>query len=400
MKYLLFLRKNAFPPGGGFKLDAGVARGVEAEHCLSSPRSGMSLKRTARAIWKKTVLAVFACTVLVAFGLAVFTLAEWKSRGEFRPRHPGRVRFALCQYGSRVGDFVWNAAHALEYAEEAVRCGADVIVLPEYSFTTVHDLRAGRAWINLEEVPWLGKALGNFTRRHRCYLFANHARTFGKHRRRRVNESFLVGPDGKVVARYAKRFLALLDQRIDFDPGTNGAVVAELPFARVGMLICKDTGYSESFREAFRDADLLLMQFGHIAHWGSGTAPTGLRASLAGATNVFPRVAEDWAEDHDGKPFLMVNKTGLEKEFAFAGGSRVFGADEKPLAVADSSESILYVDFPLDAAGRIDAARATVPENPTDRVKGGFARDLRTTLRRLAESIPEPPDGDGEGPDG
>lgn len=357
----------------------------------------MILKRTAHAIWKKTVPAVFACTVLVALGLAVFTLAEWKGRGEFRPHHPGRIRFALCQYGSRVGDLRWNAAHALDYAEEAVRRGADVVVLPEFSFTTVHDLRAGRAWINLEEVPWLGKALGDFTRRHRCYLFANHARTFGKHRRRHVNESFLVDPGGKVAARYAKRFLALLDRRIDFLPGTNDAVVAELPFARVGMLICKDTGYSESFQEAFRDADLLLMQFGHIAHWGSGTAPPGLRDSLADATNVFPRVAEDWAQDHDGKPFLMVNKTGLEKEFAFAGGSRVFGADEKPLAVADSGESILYVDFPLDAEGRIDVARATIPENPADCVEDGDAWNLRTSLLRLAANIPEPPDGDGKG---
>lgn len=353
----------------------------------------MNLKRTAHAIRKRTVPAVCACTVLVVLGLAVFTLVEWKSRGEFRPRHPGRIRFALCQYGSRVGDLAWNVAHALDYAEEAVRCGADVVVLPEFSFTTVHDLCVGRAWVNLEEVPWLGKALGDFTRRHRCYLFANHARTLGKKHRRRVNESFLVGPDGKVLARYAKRFLALLDRRIGFAPGTNDAVVAELPFARVGMLICKDTGHSESYREAFREADLLLMQFGQIAHWGEGTAPSGLRDSLAGATNVFPRVAEDWAQDHDGKPFLMVNKTGLEREFAFAGGSRVFGADEKPLAMAGSDESILYVDFPLDTEGKIDVARATAPENPADCAASDPVRRFRTALQRLAEQIPEPPDG-------
>lgn len=349
----------------------------------------MNAKSAISAVWKIVVLTVFWGVVALLAAVAGFVGWARAGRGTFRPHHPGRVRFALCQYGSRVGDLKWNFEHALAYAAEAVGRGADVVVLPEYSFTSAHDLRRGRAWVNLDEVPWMMGRLRDFARRHRCYLFANHGRTFGEHRQHHLNETVLVGPDGEVAAAYQKRFMALLDQRVGFGPGTNEGVIAEMPFADAGMLICKDSAFPGEFSDAYGDADLLVAQFGNITHWGEEWAPRGLRVPTACATNDLPDLAEKW---HAALPktMLMVNKTGVEDTFAYIGGSRVVGADGEVVALANSDENILYVDFPLGEDGKIDTGSPTVPEEPSDRVEGGHARKFRTAVRRLETMVPEP----------
>jgi predicted amidohydrolase len=347
------------------------------------------LKRALKFLGMAVVWTVFAATVLAALGTWGFVWGARKSRGTFRPQHPGRVRVALCQYGSRVGDLKWNFGHALAYAEEAVRHGADVVVLPEYAFATVHDLRRKHAWVNLDEEEWMGGALADFARRHRCYLFANHGKTFGEHRQHHLNETTVFGPDGGTVATYQKRFVALIDQRVNFGPSTNGAAAAELPFAKVGLLICKDTAYPDEYAEDYGDVDLLLMQFGHITHWGDEWVPRGLRDEPPHAVKALPRIAKAWTS-RLGKPLLMANKTGVEDTFVYLGGSRVVAADGETVVLAGSDETILYVDFPLKEDGRIDTAGAAVPEAPSDFAEGGHARKFRTAVRRLAAMVPEP----------
>lgn len=347
------------------------------------------MKRALKILWKALAWTVFGAAVACALGAWGFVAAVRAGRGTFRAKQEGRIRFALCQYGSRVDGFRWSFEHAMAYAEEAVRHGADVVVLPEYSFTSAHDLRRGKAWVNLDEQPWMGPALADFARRHRCYVFANHGRTFGQHRQHHLNETVIVGPGGEVEASYQKRFVALIDQRVRFGPSTNGPVVAELPFARAGLLICKDTEFPERFENAYRDVDLLVAQFGNITHWGEEWSPRGLRDPIALATNTFPQVAENWHAVF-GKTMLMVNKSGVEDTFAFIGGSRVVDEDGQVVASANSDENILYVDFPVGEDGRIVAGSPTVPDAPTDHVEGGHARKFRTALRRLAERVPEP----------
>lgn len=339
----------------------------------------------------RMLLAILACTVSAAVVVslavaAVFVAFVRAGRGEFRPQHPGFIRFAICQYDSRIGDPDWNFDHAMAYAEEAVRHGADVVVLPEFSFSTVHDVRSKRSWFNLEEVPRLTNTLCSFTRRHHAFLFVNHGRTFGDRRQHHLNETTLFGPDGAEWTRYDKCFMALIDQRVNYGPG-DGPVVAELPFARIGMLICKDTSMPDAYADAYADADLLLAQFGYITHWGDRWVPRGLRDLPAKAALAFDEIAGLWTGLFR-KPMLMANKTGLEDDFAFLGGSRVVAADGRTVALANSDACVLYVDFPLKDDGRIDPSSPTVPENPTDKIEGGHARKFRTFLKHVAAWIP------------
>lgn len=332
----------------------------------------------------RALAAAVVLVLLVAVGFVVGVKAR---RGTFRPQHPGTVRFALCQMDSRVGDIPWNFHHAMRYAEEAASHGADVIVLPEFSFTTVHDLRRGRAWFNIGHEHWMSNTVASFTRRHHAYLIYNHPFTFGARGEHHLNETRIVGPDGAIVTNYQKIVMALLDRRVNIGPSLQGPVVAELPFTRIGMLICKDTAEPDHFAGPYQEADLLLAQFAHITHWGHKEVPSGLREQTIFAPDVFPRIGRMW---HGilRKTLLMVNKSGLEDDFAYIGGSRVIDVEGRPLSEANSCAAIVYADFALGADGRIDADNPTIPENPTDRVLEGRARKWRTSLRRLAVRIP------------
>ena len=62
-----------------------------------------------------------------------------------------------------------------------------------------------------------------------------------------------------------------------------------------------------------------------------------------------------------GLPLVMVNKTGMEPEGAYTGGSCAVGSDGRLVARADCGGDILYVEFPLDESGRLFGANPSEP---------------------------------------
>ncbi len=95
-----------------------------------------------------------------------------------------------------------------------------------------------------------------------------------------ANRSLLVGPDGEVVARYDK--IHMFDVNVSetevyresdgYRPGTR-AVLAETPFAKVGMTVCYDVRFPALYRRlAQAGAEVITVPaaFNHItgaAHW-------------------------------------------------------------------------------------------------------------------------------------
>lgn len=95
-----------------------------------------------------------------------------------------------------------------------------------------------------------------------------------------ANRSFLVGPDGAIVARYDK--IHMFDVNVSetevyresagYRPGGR-AVVADTPFGRVGMTVCYDVRFPQLYRRlAQAGADIITVPaaFNHItgaAHW-------------------------------------------------------------------------------------------------------------------------------------
>lgn len=122
---------------------------------------------------------------------------------------------------------------------------ADLYVLPEL-FST------GYNFVSKEEVSSLaepaqngttGRVLENFAREHSCYVvygFAENDR--GKH----YNSAALAGPSG-LIGVYRK--IHLYDrENLFFEKGNLGFQVFDLPFGKIGIMVCFDWIYPESAR--------------------------------------------------------------------------------------------------------------------------------------------------------
>jgi deaminated glutathione amidase len=176
-----------------------------------------------------------------------------------------------------------------------------------------------------------------------------------------ANRSFLVGPDGGVVARYDK--IHMFDVNVSdtevyresegYRPG-NRAVLAETPFGKVGMTVCYDLRFPALYRRlAQAGAQILTVPaaFNHItgaAHW-----ETLLRARAI-ETGCF---------------VLAPAQTGFHPETA-GKGRRTHGHSlavapwGEVLADAGTDPGVTLVDIDL---ARVDAARHRVPSLTHDR---------------------------------
>jgi len=126
-----------------------------------------------------------------------------------------------------------------------------------------------------------------------------------------ANRSFLVAPDGRVAARYDKIHMFDVDvsetevyrESAGYRPGTR-AVLAETPFARIGMTVCYDVRFPQLYRRlAQAGAEVLTVPaaFNHItgaAHWESLLRA---RAIENGAYVLAPAQCGSHAA-HNGRP--------------------------------------------------------------------------------------------------
>lgn len=177
-----------------------------------------------------------------------------------------------------------------------------------------------------------------------------------------ANRSLLIGPDGAVAARYDK--IHMFDVNVSetevyresaaYRPGAR-AVLAETPFARIGMTVCYDVRFPHLYRRlAKAGAQILTVPaaFNHItgaAHW-----ETLLRARAI-ETGCF---------------VLAPAQTGQHPEAHGPGTRRTHGHSlaiapwGEVLADAGSEPGVTLVDLDLDA---VDKARARVPSLSHDR---------------------------------
>ena len=176
-----------------------------------------------------------------------------------------------------------------------------------------------------------------------------------------ANRSFLIAPDGSVAARYDK--IHMFDVNVSatevyresegYRPGAR-AVVAETPFARLGMTVCYDVRFPALYRRlAQRGAQIITVPaaFNHItgaAHW-----ETLLRARAI-ETGCF---------------VLAPAQTGFHPE-ANGKGRKTHGHSlaiapwGEVLADAGTEPGVTLVDLDL---AEVDRARGRVPSLSHDR---------------------------------
>ena len=176
-----------------------------------------------------------------------------------------------------------------------------------------------------------------------------------------ANRSFLIAPDGSVAARYDK--IHMFDVNVSatevyresegYRPGAR-AVVAETPFAKLGMTVCYDVRFPALYRRLAQGGAQIIMvpaAFNHItgaAHW-----ETLLRA----------RAIET------GSFILAPAQTGFHPE-ANGKGRRTHGHSlaiapwGEILADAGTEPGVTMVDLDL---AEVDKARGRVPSLSHDR---------------------------------
>lgn len=172
-----------------------------------------------------------------------------------------------------------NIAVMTELVSQAADQGAEYVQTPEMTGALVQNRAALQAILCDEDSDPVVAASSDLAVRHGIYLHVGSTaiRVSGG---KIANRSFLFAPDGGIVARYDK--LHMFD--VDLDNGErwresatyqagNEAVVANLPFASLGLAICYDVRFAALFRaEAEAGANVLCVpaaftrQTGE-AHW-------------------------------------------------------------------------------------------------------------------------------------
>jgi predicted amidohydrolase len=160
------------------------------------------------------------------------------------------MRVAVVQTNPSFGEVKSNIELALALMESV---DADLYVLPEL-FTT------GYNFIDVEEVKKLGEEASGATfqtmRRFAAGRSAFVVYGFAEKDGRVYNSAALVGPKG-LVGVYRK--VHLFDrENMYFTPGNLGFPVFDLPFGKIGIMICFDWIYPESARTlALKGAQLV-----------------------------------------------------------------------------------------------------------------------------------------------
>jgi len=261
------------------------------------------------------------------------------------------VRIATAQYEPRVGDVGANRDEAERWARQAAEGGARLIVLPELAssgYVFSDETEAQRTSEDPDEGP-LVVALTRVCRSTGAYIVVGLNERDGEARH---NSALLLGPDGR-LATYRKLHL-YNDEKSWFAPGVDLPIV-ELPFGRVGMLICFDLWFSEPARAlALAGAEVIAVptnwvgSFKRTVYDDRGYCQGDYMAMAASAQNAVVMACAD--------------RIGVERGTQFLGASIIVGSDGWPLAGPASADrpEVLFADVDLDD---VERSRQRTPRN-------------------------------------
>ena len=176
------------------------------------------------------------------------------------------IRLAACQYAIELHE-TWDAYadHLQHLCAEAVKAGAQLLLLPEYAGLVLSgqlpaeqrgDLKASIAGIQPLIEPW--RALcQSMARRWNVYLQPGSLPVLGPDGRYR-NRAWLFGPDGELGHQDKLMMTRFEREQWDIAAG-QGLTVFDTPLGRLGILICYDNEFPMLARGlAEAGADLIL----------------------------------------------------------------------------------------------------------------------------------------------
>lgn len=218
---------------------------------------------------------------------------------------PRRFRAAVTQTLARLGDIPHNIAVSTALIEEAVRQGAELVVLPEcmdtgYLFDSPEHCRA-----LAEQVPdgQFVSALSKLARNHGIYIASGITEWDGS-RNRIFNTGIMLDRKGDVAIHYHKQFLATHDQNW-FAFGERGCPVVDTDLGRIGLLICFDGRIPEIARSlALQGAEMIVDMANFFAMD---------QADMWGPARAY----------ENGVWLIAATKSGYERSIYYPGGSMI-----------------------------------------------------------------------------
>ena len=190
------------------------------------------------------------------------------------------MRIALIQL-TVTDDPVANLAATLGFVRQAHAEGAEFILTPECTNGLWSNRAAQKAMLRLEEDDATLAALRDEAGKLGVWLLIGSiALLTGDADGRFANRSFLIRPDASIAARYDK--IHMFDVNVSetevyresaaFRPGSQ-AVIAQTPFAPIGMTVCYDVRFATLYRKLAQGGAQIITvpaAFNHItgaAHW-------------------------------------------------------------------------------------------------------------------------------------
>ena len=190
------------------------------------------------------------------------------------------MRIALIQL-TVTDDPVANLAATMGFVRQAHAEGAEFILTPECTNGLWSNRAAQKALLRLEEDDATLAALRDEAEKLGVWLLIGSiALLTGDEDGRFANRSFLIRPDASIAARYDK--IHMFDVNVSetevyresaaFRPGSQ-AVIAQTPFAPIGMTVCYDVRFATLYRKLAQGGAQIITvpaAFNHItgaAHW-------------------------------------------------------------------------------------------------------------------------------------
>jgi predicted amidohydrolase len=178
-----------------------------------------------------------------------------------------------------------NLEQGTKLIREAAAQGADYVLTPEVSNMIQSNRQAMFENLAAEEDDLSLKAYRALAAELKIHLHIG-SLALRASPERAVNRSFLIGPDGMVIARYDKIHMFDIDlpdgesyrESANYQPGET-AVIADLPWGRVGLTICYDVRFPALYRAlAESGASFLTVPSAFTVRTGEAHWHTLLRA--------------------------------------------------------------------------------------------------------------------------
>lgn len=256
------------------------------------------------------------------------------------------IRTAVCQYEPVLGDLPANVEKGALAIEEAAENGADLIVLPEMANSgyVVFSSAEARA---LAERPEESPAVARWqqlAQEYDTHIIAGFGEKVSD--TALYNSALVLGPTG-ILGAYRKTHL-FFEEKLYYRPGDLGFPVFDLPFGRVGILICYDLRFPEASRIlALKGADMICVP----TNWVSLMTPDRLWDAQGYCQANYVAIANAAMNQ---VYMACADRVGEERGVQFLGCSLIIDPAGTPLAGPASADGdeVLVAEMNLSAARR------------------------------------------------